>query len=889
MGVSQNDSCRMEGWLYLIRSNRFGLQYSRKRYFILHDLVLKSYKSNPVSNNELNMTSFRVAGIDHRVPNIIGFCTITDSLNGSVTSHPLPVFAHLSPTVPRDPFSRPLKRVPKLLWDMVDSYKNDPVRSAIIDSCIRVTDNGRESIQRKVVFIFTLYNASNHNDQLKLGANSPEEAARWIQALQEAALKADMNKRTAVDCPRRDSQSLRLNCSNKSHPLNSIDWTFCSSSVRDAMTSDVVAPSSWTIFGCHNGLRLFEEAKDRESHGKWDDHPAIMAVGVVDGTSEAIFQTLMSLGPSRSEWDFCYYKGSVIEHLDGHTDIVHKLLRRDWLPWSGTCMIFTLLTVCTLLGFIIDKSCCRSMKKRDLLLRRYWRREDDGTYVILYHSVFHQKCPCQKGYVRACLKSGGYVISPVNQRKQSVVKHMLAIDWRFWKSYLRTSSARCITIHMLGRLAALRELFIAKLGDCSSSYFLEEQVRNKTLHQIEEVKVEIQTKLENGKNMADMEEEEEVAKAPSEHASLMGLNDASDEFFDVSEPLDYDQSENGWPSDFGSEMYSQDTRHARLSSAAGFVKKLHDLAVQKRGYVDLHEKAKEDTLVCHYGSTLPKDPTCNLPCSWSQTDPSTFLIRGETYLKDRKKASRLVVCCASVHEIFRIKAKGTLMQMVAADWLKSDKREDDLGGRPGGIVQKYAAKGGPEFFFIVNIQVPGSTTYTLALYYMMDTPIENVPLLESFVKGDDAYRNSRFKLIPYISKITYAQQQVVLTIEKRKLNPSLGPWIVKQSVGKKACLVGPALEINYFRGKNYLELLGRELPGQEGPSVAGGFMWQFEDCLYVLMSRGVVSLVVGYLNNLVIEMAFLVQANTPEELPEYLLGTCRLNHLDVSKAVQVKP
>lgn len=74
------------------------------------------------------------------------------------------------------------------------------------------------------------------------------------------------------------------------------------------------------------------------------------------------------------------------------------------------------------------------------------------------------------------------------------------------------------------------------------------------MHQIEEVKVEKQTSEENGKNMADMEE---VAKAPSEHASLMGLNDASDEFFDVSEPLDYDQSENGWPSDFGPEMYSQ--------------------------------------------------------------------------------------------------------------------------------------------------------------------------------------------------------------------------------------------------------------------------------------------------------------------------------------------
>ncbi|XP_039008939.1 protein ENHANCED DISEASE RESISTANCE 2-like isoform X2 [Hibiscus syriacus] len=103
----------------------------------------------------------------------------------------------------------------------------------------------------------------------------------------------------------------------------------------DRVTADVVAPSPWTIFGCQNGLRLFKEAKDRDSQGKWDDHPAIMAVGVVDGTSEAIFQTLTSLGPSRTE----------------------------------------------------------GMKMRDLLLRRYWRREDDGTYVILYHSVFHKKCP----------------------------------------------------------------------------------------------------------------------------------------------------------------------------------------------------------------------------------------------------------------------------------------------------------------------------------------------------------------------------------------------------------------------------------------------------------------------------------------------------------------
>nr|CAB3499361.1 unnamed protein product [Digitaria exilis] len=496
------EGMRMEGWLYLIRSNRFGLQYSRKRYFVLEDAALRCFKSAPSSKRE------------------------------------------------------------------------DPVRSAVIDSCIRVTDNGRESVHRSEFYIFTLYNASNHYDQLKLGARSSEEAARWIRCLMESALKSPRKDEHVVACSHRRWQAFRL--SRRNSRMHSIDWTLFSSAHNDPMASDVIAPSPWTIFGCKNGLRLFTEANDGSSRGKyWDDHPAIMAVGVVDANSEAVFQTLMSLGQSRSE----------------------------------------------------------GMRKRDLLLRRYWRREDDGTY-------------------------------------------------------------------------ALREFFRAKNGNCACMEF-----------------------------------------SSGELTRDMGLPQA-DEFFDVPDESEYDQREIVFPSD------------------------------------------------------------------------------------------------ESTHAV--IKANNTLMQMVGADWIKSDKREDDLAGRPGGLVQKYAAQGGTKFFFIVNIQVPGSTTYSLALYYMMDTPLEKVPLLERFVNGDDAFRNSRFKLIPYISK---------------------GSWIVKQSVGKKACLVGQALEINYFRGSNYLEL---------GVDIGSS-----------TVARGVVSLVLGYLNNLVIEMAFLVQGNTYEELPEFLLGTCRLNYLDASKAVSI--
>lgn len=52
MDVSEND-WKMEGWLYVIRSNRLGLPYSRKRYFVLQDSCLNCFKSAPLSKKEV--------------------------------------------------------------------------------------------------------------------------------------------------------------------------------------------------------------------------------------------------------------------------------------------------------------------------------------------------------------------------------------------------------------------------------------------------------------------------------------------------------------------------------------------------------------------------------------------------------------------------------------------------------------------------------------------------------------------------------------------------------------------------------------------------------------------------------------------------------------------
>ncbi|KAI7743381.1 LOW QUALITY PROTEIN: hypothetical protein M8C21_003564 [Ambrosia artemisiifolia] len=594
------------------------------------------------------------------------------------------------------------------------SYNKDPIRSAVVDPNIRVIDNGRKCIRGKVFFVFTLSDTSNYDAHVKLGASNPEEAAKWIKSFRELSQKVNRNSGGFLE-------GHRSKYSSGLCDKNDVDDILSLASVMDPQTSDMYNASYWTIIGCRNGKHDANEIFLRYDQQclKRDYHPALAVVTVIEETPEAVFQTLMSLGSSRAQWDFCFRKGSVIETIDDHTDIIHKQLDGDWLPWS--------------------------MKRRDLLLQRYWRREDNGTY------------------------GGGYVISPGNQYKQSVVRHMLAIDWKSWRHNLRKSSNQRLTIHMLERLAALREHFKTNIADYLLPEFsLQEPKKDSLLHTTE--------KVSEGRT-----------------------NDESDEFFDFEEPLFDDESDGGSAADNDSGIYSQDAyvlaekKHDFVCEFTLDAKSIYT-AAQKKGCPESETVVWEECISHNYTITLPEDQTGKLPHSWSTPEPSLFPIRGETYLKDHKK----------------IPTDNILLQTVAVDWLKSDKREDHLAGRTGNIVQKYAADGRPEFFIVVNFQVPaGSTNYNLAAYYTTRTHIKDIPLLERFIEGDDAFRNSRFKIIPRVAK---------------------GPWFLQQAICRPT-IIGHMLKINYIRGENYLE------------------------------------------------------ANTRDELPEHLLGACRLSHLDISKAV----
>jgi hypothetical protein len=56
-----------------------------------------------------------------------------------------------------------------------------------------------------------------------------------------------------------------------------------------------------------------------------------------------------------------------------------------------------------------------------------------------------------------------------------------------------------------------------------------------------------------------------------------------------------------------------------------------------------------------------------------------------------------------------------------------------------------------------RLQVPGTPSYSLVLYYMANKRLQDIPLLESFVRGDKYYRNSRFKLCPHVAKVRCPQ------------------------------------------------------------------------------------------------------------------------------------
>ena len=154
------------------------------------------------------------------------------------------------------------------------------------------------------------------------------------------------------------------------------------------------------------------------------------------------------------------------------------------------------------------------------------------------------------------------------------------------------------------------------------------------------------------------------------------------------------------------------------------------------------------------------------------------------------------------------------------------------------------------FTFVVTLVVPGPPAYTYAMYFVCrdsrllkdeSTPFGRVAK-PFFFGDDDSFRDERFKMTPRIMDAN---------------------WVVKRAVGQNPAILGKKLKQHYFLGHDYLEL--------------------DIDIASSSVAAGVVRLCGGYAKALVVDISFVLEAKHILELPESILGTVQIAHMDVDK------
>ncbi|KFK23465.1 hypothetical protein AALP_AAs58859U000300 [Arabis alpina] len=218
---------------------------------------------------------------------------------------------------------------------------------------------------------------------------------------------------------------------------------------------------------------------------------------------------------------------------------------------------------------------------------------------------------------------------------------------------------------------------------------------------------------------------------------------------------------------------------------------------------------------------------------WATPPGDVFPLRSVDYFKNKQKSP----------------GGDYLLSPAGVDWLKSTTKLDNVLARPDNRVAhalRQAQSRGESlnnFIFAVNFQIPTKEPYSMVLYYATEYPIPSDSLLYRLIneEEDDSFRNHRFKLVSHVQK---------------------GPWVVKAAAGRFGALVlGKNVRCSYHRGSNYFEI--------------------DVDLSTSAILSATVRLVLGYAMSVTLDVGFVVEAQTDDELPEKLIGAVRLCQMDL--------
>jgi len=192
-----------------------------------------------------------------------------------------------------------------------------------------------------------------------------------------------------------------------------------------------------------------------------------------------------------------------------------------------------------------------------------------------------------------------------------------------------------------------------------------------------------------------------------------------------------------------------------------------------------------------------------------------------------------------------------LLELTRFDFLHINERIDNVGSHKNSWLNRSC----PEElrdrkFLVINIQVTAMKVM-LVQYFVFNengsTGCDRVDKMwEDYVQGTDSFRDRKLKLIPTIVE---------------------GPWLVRSSVPTRPCIIGTKVKNRYYQGANYYEV-------------------DIEtDASYI--AKGVLSLLQGY-SNYSVDLTWILEAVTPEELPERILAAAHLGNPDYEKAISLE-
>lgn len=236
--------------------------------------------------------------------------------------------------------------------------------------------------------------------------------------------------------------------------------------------------------------------------------------------------------------------------------------------------------------------------------------------------------------------------------------------------------------------------------------------------------------------------------------------------------------------------------------------------------------------------------------AWSEISAQTFNVRGKTYMEDRIKQP----------------SEESAFQLLAIDLINTEKPiYNGLCAHPDERVQKAIRQEKlgasttnnnngfkmPEFIFAINLCIPNDKGFYHSVFYFgatkerMDeirnrtTPFGRVMNKFIYENDNDEYRNKSLKLIPRVVD---------------------GNFIIKRAVGTKPAILGRDMKQSYVKGDRYMEVI--------------------VDITSNHIANGITKLCLGYINNLSIDMMFVIEGHDESTLPERILGGARISHLD---------